>query len=192
MGTKYKGPQEELNFEMIKCAVCGFKDATSDKTTWSCPECEKAQLKEMKVQKAKEIDVKIKLGQMPDRNKSFHKTLQATTNVEAGVKAAIASPKTSPELKKALTALMPKEVTKVTINAPEPVPKVKLGAIAIPENVKIVTQPATPETIALVANNDLLAAFHAMTGTKPAEPAQVKQEFKVGGFSCKIVTTNRK
>jgi hypothetical protein len=44
MANRFKNaaPSEEVEgtFFQIKCEVCGFKDATTDKTTWKCPECE--------------------------------------------------------------------------------------------------------------------------------------------------------
>jgi ribosomal protein L37AE/L43A len=32
--------ESEGTYQMITCPVCGFKDATSDVLTWTCPECE--------------------------------------------------------------------------------------------------------------------------------------------------------
>jgi DNA-directed RNA polymerase subunit RPC12/RpoP len=46
--------ESEGTYQMITCPVCGFKDATSDALTWTCPECEdKKEMKERVVEGVK-------------------------------------------------------------------------------------------------------------------------------------------
>lgn len=122
--NRYQNAQgKEEAFYQIICPVCGFKDATTDKSKWTCPECE---IKTKKVVTVKTININ---------------TPEARASVAEGVKAAMNNPKTSPEVSKELNKAF-----------------------------------------------DILLAM----GVKPAEPAPVKEAFKVGGLQCKIISTRRK
>lgn len=129
MTNKYKSITEgqEETWYPIKCGKCGFKDATTDKSTWTCPECE--------------ISVK--------------KILVAGMSGVAVIKKLEAD-------------------------------QMKVSHQAINE-AKAIQHTAEKQ----VQTDQFLKDFHNVLGTKPAEPAVVKSEFKVGGLACKIVSTKK-
>jgi predicted Zn-ribbon and HTH transcriptional regulator len=101
--------ETEGTYQMIKCGVCGFKDATNDMLNWKCPECE--------------VKVKRTINMQAPEVK---------TNVVEGVKAAIENQKGSPELKGALdTMLKSMGVERKPVEQPAPatVREVKIGGL---------------------------------------------------------------
>jgi predicted Zn-ribbon and HTH transcriptional regulator len=52
--------EKEGTYVMIKCPVCGFKDATNDELNWKCPECEVKVNKIVKVEAQDTIKIQTK------------------------------------------------------------------------------------------------------------------------------------
>ena len=101
--------ESEGTYVMVKCPVCGFKDATNDELNWKCPECE--------------VKVKRTINMQAPEVK---------TNVVEGVKAAIENQKSSPELKSALdTMLKSMGVERKPVEQPAPatVKQVMIGGL---------------------------------------------------------------
>lgn len=82
------GKEEEGTFYQIKCEVCGFKDATKDKSTWTCPDCE---IKTKRVIAVKDAIVKhaeittedtIKIQTKPKALDEWQKAIQDITGIK--------------------------------------------------------------------------------------------------------------
>lgn len=98
------------------------------------------------------------------------------------------------------------KVITAPIKIPESIKKALVTKVITPERMKEIekeeqmqaTQQALNETKVIqhaaekqVEESEFMGAFHSVLGTKPAEPAVVKSEFKVGGLQCKIVSTRK-